>query len=195
MKLGTQPTRTELTAVAFSPKSVVLINGISGAGKTVLARAIAPMLGIPLFSKDDFKESFDDFGPAGIAGPLLGALAMEALWTAAAAVPKAVIESYWHAERDRSFVATGLARASLRPVVEVFCEVPAELARQRAIARQRHRVHGRVEEDAQSWAEVVRGAVPLGIAPVLRVDTSGTVDLPVLAGNILKFLASDSASC
>lgn len=42
---------------------VVLVNGISATGKTTLARELAPLLGLPLFTKDDVKERlFDDLG-------------------------------------------------------------------------------------------------------------------------------------
>ncbi|MBS1709217.1 MAG: ATP-binding protein [Armatimonadetes bacterium] len=42
---------------------IVLVNGISATGKTTLARELAPLLGLPLFTKDDVKERlFDDLG-------------------------------------------------------------------------------------------------------------------------------------
>ncbi|WP_394941043.1 hypothetical protein [Psychromicrobium sp. YIM B11713] len=58
MKPGTPATRTEGLG-----NQVILVNGMSAAGKTTLARALASELRLPVFSKDDFKEAFYDFGP------------------------------------------------------------------------------------------------------------------------------------
>lgn len=45
-------------------QTLVVVNGLPATGKTTLARAVADILGLPLFSKDDYKEIiFDDLGP------------------------------------------------------------------------------------------------------------------------------------
>ncbi|WP_432742661.1 hypothetical protein H7827_03730 [Streptomyces sp. JH002] len=40
--------------------TTVLVNGLPGAGKTILAREPAGYLGLPLFSKDTVKETLAD---------------------------------------------------------------------------------------------------------------------------------------
>ncbi|MBF8186037.1 AAA family ATPase [Nonomuraea sp. K274] len=39
---------------------VVLVNGLPGAGKTTVARGLGRALGLPVFSKDDLKETLAD---------------------------------------------------------------------------------------------------------------------------------------
>lgn len=47
-------------------RTLVVVNGLPATGKTTLARAVADTLGLPLFSKDVYKEIiFDDLGPDG----------------------------------------------------------------------------------------------------------------------------------
>lgn len=44
-------------------RTLIVINGLPATGKTTLGRQIADRLGIPLFSKDDYKETiFDRMG-------------------------------------------------------------------------------------------------------------------------------------
>lgn len=159
---------------------MVLINGISGAGKTSLARDLAPMLGLPLFSQDDFKETFFDFGPDGIPAKALGMLAIEALWTAATAVPASIIESNWHRERDREFAIAGLQRANLEVVVEIYCRVDVDVALARAASRARHPVHSGDQFTMAHWRRLAEGAIPIELSPVLELDTSQQIDLPKL---------------
>lgn len=177
-----------------APKAqVILINGISGAGKTSLARQLAPLVGFPLFSKDDFKEAFFDFGPPGIEPAHLGMLAMEALWSAAAAVPFSIVESHFHRQRDLEFAQAGLKRARLTPVLEIYCRLEVAQARDRTIARkaagERHRMHSEYSFSAAQWAFMAQGAEPLGLSPVLEVDTAQHLDPARLSAEVSRLIS------
>ncbi|MBC7640426.1 MAG: AAA family ATPase [Rhodoferax sp.] len=158
----------------------MLVNGLPGAGKSTLARAVAAELSLPLLSKDVVKEQIGEHLPDDVAtahnGPTspLGAGATGALWSLLADVPTgAVLESWWPADVG-PLVEAGLRRAGVDPaaVVEIWCDVPAALARERYGARARHRIHG--PQVGLAWwnGPGPAAATPLGLGPVLRVDTS-----------------------
>jgi predicted kinase len=61
--------------------SFVVVSGPPGSGKSTLATALAPRLGLPLFSKDTIKESLlDTLGAPDVeASRRLGAAAVRAI--------------------------------------------------------------------------------------------------------------------
>jgi hypothetical protein len=148
------------------------------------------MLGAVLIAKDAIKEAVADAVPVA-PSVLLGVAASELMWTLAAGLPGLVLlESWWFTPRDLPFVRAGLRRCGQPRVVEVWCQVPAELAWARYAARQRHPVH----EDRQRlghgvWSQWTRQATPLGIGPTLRVHTDGRLDVAAIARAVTAALA------
>ena len=154
----------------------VLVGGWPGSGKTTLARGLAPLLGLGYLGKDDVKEqlmaAFGD--PADVeASRRLGETAVRLVLHLATGLPGAVLDSTWFDYTEP------LVAALPRPVVEVRCVVPLALARQRY--RSRHRAAGHLDaerDEAELWGEAV---APLGVGPLIEVDTGSTVDLDALA--------------
>lgn len=168
------------------PELLILVNGLPGSGKTTLARALGPALHAAVLSKDAIKEAVADaVGPVPGIGLALGGAAMETAWSLAAQVPdRVIVESWWFAPRDREFVRGGLDRIAPERAVEVWCEAPVDVVRERYRARERHPIHddaGRLATDWETWAAQ---AAPLGLCPAIEVDTSGAVDVEALAETI-----------
>jgi predicted kinase len=174
----------------------VLVSGIPGSGKTTIAGPLAADLGFALLGKDRIKETLADVLGAevlrtevlgadelGAAGPALtfsqrlGAAAMEVLWALAADAPAVVLDANFWIEDERQ---VRRIRALSACPVEVYCTCPPELAAQRFLARSasRHRVH----VGASLQPEVIaRSARPVGLGEVIRVDTTGPVNVAELA--------------
>jgi predicted kinase len=165
----------------------VLVAGWPGSGKSTLAVALATELGLPLLAKDEIKEALMD----GLGGPRtvaesrrLGRAAVLTMLRVARRCPGAVLDSTW------SGYALPLARALPGQLAEVHCVVPVDLARARYRARtgQGHAGHlDAARDDAELWGEPSR---PPGLGPVVTVDTSGPVDVPLVVARLAEALAA-----
>lgn len=190
-------TRDEWPAPAYAPhrelRVVLLVNGIPGSGKSILAPLLAAELGVPLFSKDMVKETiFDHAAPSATAalqgvgghGSPLGAGASELLWRLLSASPVgAVVENIWWRD-DEPLAIEGLRRAGFAPenVPHIWCDVPIATARrrheERVDAGRRHAVHGsdpRMQQDLD-WDWIACNGKPFGFGLRIDVDTSRPVD-------------------
>jgi len=171
----------------------VIVNGLPGSGKTSLAPRLSVALGLPLLSKDAIKETMAD--TIGVTPPsdydplawnqVLGAAASETIWTLLGHSPCGAVVEAPHLANVRHFAIAGLARAHIadHEVQEVWCDVPAEVARARYEARvaTRHPIHCDDRDISAEWAYWLTVARPLAIGAVHRVDTSVPVPDAVVA--------------
>ena len=126
-----------------APRTVVLVNGIPGSGKTTVARRLAVELGLPLFAKDTVKEAMADCPAPGRCRHLARGRALDRGRRRVSAVAAAgrLVGGWGRRELD---VATGPAPRADRPA--------AGRARRARRARSVVRRTGRCREGA------VRGA-------------------------------------
>ena len=160
----------------------VVVSGAPGSGKSTLARELAPLLDLPLLMKDTIKEAIaDELGAANPAeSKRLGAATMNVLLALARQNRGAVIESTWVPELSRP------ALRDLRPIVEVFVEVPVEEAfrRYRERAGTRHFVH--FDHDVDEAAIRERARAIGGDWPLVTVDGTRDYDIEAIVEQILS---------
>ncbi len=159
----------------------VLVGGWPGSGKSTVALGLAAELGLPLLAKDEIKEALADAlgAPDGVpASQRLGRAAVLAMLRVAARCPGAVLDSTWF-DYARPLVAALPGR-----LVEVRTVLPREIARERYLARAAGRHPGHLDlarTEQELWSAPV---APLGVGPLVEVDTSAPVDLPALAARV-----------
>lgn len=164
---------------------VVLVNGLPGSGKTTLAQALSVHLNAQWLSKDLIKEALAELLNEPLEIPTLGAIAMETLWQlAAVATGTVVLDSFWFRPRDLLHAEAGLRAVGAPRAVEVWCDVPSELARERCKRRRRNPVHQDAHRLAADWDLWAHEAEPLALAPVINVDTSERCDLAAVVRQV-----------
>jgi predicted kinase len=161
------------------PGVFVVVSGPPASGKTTLARAIAPSLGLPLIAKDTIKEALMTVLPAPdvAASRVVGRASVAALLAVAAETGGAVLESVWH----RSYALDDLRRLP-GYVVEVFCRCDRAIAARRYAVRAGSRNAGHFDAErvtGELWNDQVARPVAGGW-PVISVDTTGPVDVAAL---------------
>lgn len=155
---------------------LVIVGGAPATGKTTLARTLGASLGLPVITKDDFKEAIaTPFATGDIAwSRQLGSAAYSALFTAAERILAAgqglVLESNF---RRGMADAPLRALAGLATTVVIVCRTPDALRRKRYEERAgtRHRVHIESAILAEWVGDDAESLIDIG-APRLVVDTS-----------------------
>jgi predicted kinase/diadenosine tetraphosphate (Ap4A) HIT family hydrolase len=155
---------------------LVIVGGAPATGKTTLARTLGATLGLPVFTKDDFKEAIaTPFATGDLAwSRQIGSAAYTVLFTVAERILAAgqglVLESNYRRGMSEPPLR---ALARLAPTVVVVCRAPDALRRKRYEERAgaRHRVHIEsailsewVSDDASSLIDIA--------SPRLIVDTT-----------------------
>ncbi|GAA0429021.1 hypothetical protein Aca07nite_37250 [Actinoplanes capillaceus] len=164
---------------------LILINGLPGSGKSTLAGRLAPALRVPLIGKDLVKEALAGAAP-GVPPKAVGWVAAQVMWELAAVTPGVVIlESWWFRPRDLGFVTEGIARSGARATVEVWCDVPAEVALERYRDRRRDALYEDDERLRDDWPRWAVEASPLAVGPVVTVET----DRPVIATRLIQAIS------
>ena len=162
------------------------ISGRPGAGKSSLALPLAAELGYSLVIRDLVKEALHDALYVPGSGGLdqawsrrLNDASWELLWTLAARAGDMVIEANFHPPSD---IELGKLRGLGARMVEVHCACPPEVAHARYNARSRHEVH----QGTRPLSAMDKYDRPVGIGPLITVDTTVPVDVASVAAEVRR---------
>lgn len=161
--------------------TLVVVTGVPGSGKTTLASALARRIGVALLSLDAIKEELARDAPQTPREWLRQDAEAELFRRLTAFDGEAVVDIWVAPRRDTARVA-GLLAPWWDDVVEVRCEVPADVAVERYAARDRGWPH--LPADEQTLRRI-RTAVahpePLEAPRTVVVDTTHRVPVASLA--------------
>ncbi len=179
----------------------LIVTGPPAAGKTTLARHIAPDLGLPLFEKDVFKDNlYADLGfgdkdwsrRIGISAiNLLLLTADRMLQVGASLITESNFYRQFSSQRVREIADDTKAR-----VIQVHCSASPDILLHRNAARidpDQQRPGHHVMPDEELLAGIRNGTwEPLDVpSKIIRVDTSSQFDYPDVIGHIRRFYADD----
>jgi predicted kinase len=165
-------------------KRFVVVSGLPASGKTTLARALAPALGLRLLDKDDMLERlFAERGTGDRARrQVLSRESDRMLQAEAAASRGAVLVSHWRVPGlpDGSGTPVDWLRELPGRLVHVRCLCPPGIAAARFLERKRHTGH--LDADV-SYADLVarfQSAAALDLEPAIEVDTTRAPDIEAI---------------
>jgi glucokinase len=170
-------------------RTAILVNGVPASGKSTVSRRISAELALPLLALDTVKEAL--FAELGTGDRLhnrrFGRASYGAIWALVGEFPprSAVVVDAWFGFQPLELLQGHLNRAGVP-----YAARPPEVISQRYAERAAARHTGHLGLDYVSeLRELAARARPLGIGPVLPIDTSLPVDWEELIGRVRSLIA------
>jgi len=156
-------------------QAAIIINGLPASGKTTLGTQLALLLGCPVLSADTVTDQLGAMTGPMVTPAAVRGVAIDTVWALARAVADGVVVDGTLSPVDADAVRRGVASSGASRVIEIWCDVPEDVARER---------HVELEIPFPENS----GAAPLGFWPVVTVDTASTVDFDVLLPELASHL-------
>lgn len=184
--------------MSVEQRSLVLINGSPGTGKTTLKERLAADLHMPTLGKDDIKEFlFDTLGIGDVAwSSIIGRTSIAMLNGATEALLDSgydvVVENAFIYEFAYPDLSTIVQRTGAK-VLELYCQTSDEIRRERFDGRiasgQRHPGHSDVVSEL-SAKELAERYAPLNIGQTHYIDTTefGDAEYTRLLSDVQTFI-------
>lgn len=177
----------------------IVVSGLPASGKTTLAKQIADRLGLPYLDKDDFLERLFERS-TGVGDHVwrrrLSKQSNVDFERAAIQFERIVLVSHWRPNKDAGPAGTPTPwiPANFNQVVELYCRCPIPLAVSRFMGRTRHAGHHdkqRTFEELTTWFSTYAQQLPLGLGPVIEVDSASVLDDAALVKKVQKELRAN----
>lgn len=177
-------------------RRAILVNGVPASGKSAVAKDISQALNLPLLGLDTVKEAL--FSELGIGDRLynrkMGRASYAAIWALVGAFPpgSTVVVDAWFGFQPTDLLRQHLAQAKVDRVVELWCRAPPHVIAERYLMRCGERHAGHLgPEYAPELRRLAERAQPLGLSPVIEVDTTRALETDVLLVTIRRVLDDD----
>jgi glucokinase len=166
-------------------KRLVMVNGVPASGKSSVAQALADATGWPILALDTIKNPFLTTLPPGdrLFNRTLGRASYAAIFDLLAEAPAGAsfIVDAWFGFQPLHVLETGLARAGITDLVEIWCHAPPQTVGDRYAARLALRPAGHPGADyVPELIALAERAMPTGLAPCYDVDTTQDLNLSAL---------------
>ncbi len=166
-------------------KRVILVNGIPASGKSRLAVELSAQTGWLQLSLDGIKNPFLQRlqGVDRAFNRILGQASYQVIWSIVADAPQGstFIVDAWFGFQPKEVLRDYLTQAGVTQVVEIWCQISAELAATRYGARLDQRLPGHLGAEYIPELKILAAnAEPISFGPVYYVDQDKPVNIQVI---------------
>ncbi|MFV0491234.1 MAG: ROK family protein [Pseudorhodobacter sp.] len=176
--IGAGLSAMDLVVPALTGKRLVMVNGVPASGKSRLAAGIAERTGWPVLALDTIKNPFLERieGVDREFNRILGQASYKAIFSTIAEAPEGAtfVVDAWFGFQPTEVLQDHLAMAGIDRIAEIWCHAGPDVVRERYLARAGDRLPGHPGAEYAKELFILAGrAHPIGLGPVLKVDTGG----------------------
>jgi len=166
-------------------KRVILVNGIPASGKSRLAVELSAQTGWLQLSLDGIKNPFLQriAGVDRAFNRVLGQASYQVIWSIVADAPQTstFIVDAWIGFQPKEVLRNYLTQAGVTQVVEIWCQISADLAAARYAARLDQRLPGHLGAEYIPELKILAAnAQPMEFGPVYYADQDKQINIQMI---------------